>query len=80
MGMQTLRRQAAREMGECGVSDDNKHGLPSCPEWLAEGRSIGCEMLTEDGVYYECAHCGYPRRKPTQETEEAIYRAWSMNE
>lgn len=36
-----------------------------CECWLAEGRIIQCEWITDDGERWVCAHC---ERKPGEKT------------
>ncbi len=32
----------------------------ACRTWRAEGRVIPCEFISDNGLWFECAHCGDP--------------------
>lgn len=67
LGCDDLRMKDLRDYGDLIIRKAEevlaKHskpfGRPSCPNWLGEGRAICCEMVSEDGVNWFCAHCGY---------------------
>lgn len=53
----------------------DEYETSACNEWLSEGRIIRCEMISDDGEHFSCAHCGRkPNEKPSSISEKKARR------